>query len=184
MHAGALAFRDDLTADEMRESAAVIQAKANEALTDLRGVLGVLRDTETGELLDRPQPTYADVAALVDAAREHGHAHRLHATCSTAEPPCRRGRAHRLPDRPGGPDQRAQARARGAGAGPAQRQPRTTGVDVLVRNPLGLRAAAARRAPGSAWSGSPSAPSCAAAGSSTARDGSTFVLHGWIPWAA
>ena len=44
MHAGALAFREDLTADEMRDSAGVIQAKAHEALNDLRGVLGVLRD--------------------------------------------------------------------------------------------------------------------------------------------
>ena len=52
MHAGALAFREDLTADEMRDSAGVIQAKAHEALTDLRGVLGVLRD-EAGELTQR-----------------------------------------------------------------------------------------------------------------------------------
>ena len=72
MHAGALTFRDDLTADEMRESAAVIQDTAHEALHELRGVLGVLRDIETGELLDGPQPTYGDVAALVDAARADG----------------------------------------------------------------------------------------------------------------
>jgi signal transduction histidine kinase len=44
MHAGALTFRVDLTADEMRASAGVIQQQAHEALTDLRGVLGVLRD--------------------------------------------------------------------------------------------------------------------------------------------
>ena len=43
LHAGALGFRDDLTAEEMRVSAAVIREKAHEALTDLRGVLGVLR---------------------------------------------------------------------------------------------------------------------------------------------
>ena len=48
MHAGALSFREDLTADEMRDSAAVIREKAHEALTDLRGVLGVLRDDGSG----------------------------------------------------------------------------------------------------------------------------------------
>ena len=68
MHAGALAFREDLTAEEMRDSAGVIQAKAHEALTDLRGVLGVLRD-ESGELTHAPLPTYADLPALVDEAR-------------------------------------------------------------------------------------------------------------------
>ena len=64
MHAGALAFREDLDADGMRDSAQVIQEQAHEALTDLRDVLGVLRDAETGELHDRPQPTYADLPAL------------------------------------------------------------------------------------------------------------------------
>ena len=48
MHAGALTFRVDLTADEMRSSAGVIQEQAHEALTELRGVLGVLRDESTG----------------------------------------------------------------------------------------------------------------------------------------
>ena len=72
MHAGALAFRTDLDANAMRDSAAVIQEKAHEALTDLRGVLGVLRDDRTGELLNRPQPTYADLPGLVEEARESG----------------------------------------------------------------------------------------------------------------
>ena len=44
MHAGALAYRTDLTAEEMHETAELIQAKSHEALTDLRQVLGVLRD--------------------------------------------------------------------------------------------------------------------------------------------
>ena len=110
MHAGALAFRDDLTADEMRESAGVIQAKAHEALTDLRGVLGVLRD-EAGELTNAPQPTYADLPALVDEARESGMAVTLDDRLARRRAGARRGRPDDLPDRPGGRDQRAQARA-------------------------------------------------------------------------
>ena len=40
LHAGALAYRTDLTADEMRETAELIQTNSHEALTDLRQVLG------------------------------------------------------------------------------------------------------------------------------------------------
>lgn len=71
MHAGALAYRDDLTPEQVRDSAEVIQSKAHEALTDLRQVLGVLRgeDVRPGH---RPQPTFADVPALVEEARAAG----------------------------------------------------------------------------------------------------------------
>ena len=48
MHASALAFRTDLDADQMRASATIIQDIAHQALVDLRGVLGVLRDPESG----------------------------------------------------------------------------------------------------------------------------------------
>ena len=72
MHAGAMAYRKDLTAEEMHETAALIQAKSHEALTDLRQVLGVLRDDETGALSERPQPTYGDLAALVLEAEGAG----------------------------------------------------------------------------------------------------------------
>ncbi|MCX6402034.1 MAG: histidine kinase [Propionibacteriales bacterium] len=74
MHAGALTFREDLTAAEMRSSVAVIQAKAHEALTDLREVLGVLRGEETGTPLTGPQPTYDDLTALIQDARDTGTA--------------------------------------------------------------------------------------------------------------
>ncbi len=73
MHAGALAFRTDLgRRRRCARAPRVIQEKAHEALTDLRGVLGVLRDDQTGELLNRPQPTYADLPRLVEEARESG----------------------------------------------------------------------------------------------------------------
>lgn len=77
MHAGALTYREDLSADEMRTSVAVIQTKAHEALTDLREVLGVLRDAEgaggaAAGPLTGPQPTYCDLQALVADARAAG----------------------------------------------------------------------------------------------------------------
>ena len=72
MHAGALAYRTDLTAEEMRQTAELIQAKSHEALTDLRQVLGVLRDGEAGGRSERPQPTFADLSALVLEAEGAG----------------------------------------------------------------------------------------------------------------
>lgn len=71
LHAGALAYREGLSAEEMRESAAVIQAKAHEALNDLREVLGVLRDRD-GESVLTPQPTYSDLPRLVRDAQDSG----------------------------------------------------------------------------------------------------------------
>lgn len=70
MHAGALAYRTDLPPEQIRETADLIQAKAHEALTDLRQVLGVLRSPDgTG---DKPQPTYSDLDALIEEARTTG----------------------------------------------------------------------------------------------------------------
>lgn len=72
MLSGALAYREDLTAPQMRDHASVIQSQANAALDDLRAVLGVLRDRTSGELLDRPQPTWCDVPALFAEVRGIG----------------------------------------------------------------------------------------------------------------
>lgn len=72
MLSGALAFRTDLTADQMREHAGLLQTQANAALDDLRAVLGVLRDRTSGEPMDRPQPTWSDVPALVAESRRTG----------------------------------------------------------------------------------------------------------------
>lgn len=64
MQAGALGFRDDLDVDALRTGIGQIQQNANTALDELRDVLGVLRDG-SGELANRPQPTYHDLADLV-----------------------------------------------------------------------------------------------------------------------
>jgi signal transduction histidine kinase len=73
MHAGALAYRRDLSAEEVRETAELIQAKSHEALTDLRQVLGVLRSEDGATTLrEAPQPTFKDLSALILEARESG----------------------------------------------------------------------------------------------------------------
>ncbi|RNI24369.1 sensor histidine kinase [Flexivirga caeni] len=66
MHSGALSYRADLSEDELRESTTVIRDNAHAALTELREVLGVLRDPTSASVRpDAPQPTLADLPALV-----------------------------------------------------------------------------------------------------------------------
>ncbi|SNT44589.1 Signal transduction histidine kinase [Asanoa hainanensis] len=70
LHAGALEIRPDLPPDEVAKAAAVIRSSAHQALQDLREVIGVLRE-EDGEPI-RPQPTLADVTALIEESRGAG----------------------------------------------------------------------------------------------------------------
>jgi len=78
LHAGALEYRADAPAEDVAKSAAVIRSSAHQALQDLREILGVLRaEGVTGDAGDagaaeRPQPTLADVARLVEESRQAG----------------------------------------------------------------------------------------------------------------
>ena len=71
MHAGALAFRDGLSATELHQSMEIIQQASHQAMIELRDVLGVLRDTD-GDGRGRPLPTSADVAELINFNRSAG----------------------------------------------------------------------------------------------------------------
>lgn len=72
LHAGALEYRDDLDASEVRATAGVVRDNARTALVELRGVLGVLRDPSGAPAAAPPQPTLADLSALLDEARALG----------------------------------------------------------------------------------------------------------------
>jgi signal transduction histidine kinase len=72
VHAGALEFRPDAPADEVSEAARVIRESARAALEELRGVIGVLREDGSEGLTEPPQPTIADLAALVEESRAAG----------------------------------------------------------------------------------------------------------------
>ncbi len=181
MHAGALAFREDLTADEMRASATIIQQQANEALNDLRGVLGVLRDDATGERRRAPQPTYDDLPRLLEEAVESGMRVRLRD----------RLEGDALPDTVGRTVYRiVQEGITNAGKHAPGAQLRIeisgspdTGVDVLLRNPTGF---GPTRTPGAGLGliGLNERAELRGGRLEHGLDGSTFVLHAWIPWAA
>ena len=140
MHAGALAYREDLTPEQVHISASVIQDKAHEALTDLRGVLGVLRDAD-GEPALAPQPTYADLGQLVAEARESGLNVAFYDRVSAADQVPDAVGPDALPDRAGGNHQRAQARTGHAAHRRARRLARGRPRHRCMRNPLGFGSA-------------------------------------------
>jgi signal transduction histidine kinase len=71
LHAGALEVRTDARPEEVAVAAGAIRASAHEALQELRGVIGVLREGATGRP-EPPQPGLADLPELVDSARAMG----------------------------------------------------------------------------------------------------------------
>jgi signal transduction histidine kinase len=180
MHAGALAFREDLTPDEVRSSAAVIREKAHEALTDLRGVLGVLRSAD-GEPALAPQPTYADLGELVEEARQGGLHVDFHDQVDAAT---------EVPDVVG----RTVYRIVQEGITNARKHAPGTlltvelsgspedGLDVVMKNPLGFGSAT----PGAGLGlvGLTERAELRGGRLRAYRNGAHFVLHGWIPWAA
>ncbi|TXK41996.1 sensor histidine kinase [Nonomuraea sp. C10] len=73
LHAGALEFRPGAPPDEVARAAGAIRASAHLALQDLREVIGVLRHHDAdADVPDRPQPTLADLPALVAECEQAG----------------------------------------------------------------------------------------------------------------
>lgn len=73
MHSGALSYRTDLSAEQVRETASLIQESSHQALEELREVLGILREpgVDQGHVA-APLPTLADLPRLIDSEREAG----------------------------------------------------------------------------------------------------------------
>lgn len=180
MQSGALAFREDLSAAQMRGTAGDIQQQANLALLDLRAVLGVLRDPESGSLLDRPQPTYKDVETLIDEARESGmHVeHRVELTDENV--PEAAGRtAYRIV-------QEGLTNARKHAAGALVRLSITggpdTGLEIEILNPLGFTTPPETPGAGLGLVGLAERAELSGGWIDHRREGNAFVLAGWIPW--
>jgi signal transduction histidine kinase len=184
LHAGAMAYREDLAADELRESARVVREQAHEALTELRDVLGVLRDQEHGELADRPQPTYDDLDSLVADARASGLSLSFRDELVRGEEP--------MPEVVGRTVYRivqegiTNVRKHAPGAvldvwlsgGPA------AGIDVRLRNPIGFGASSGTPGSGLGLVGLSERAELRGGRLEHRHDGRAFELHGWIPWRA
>jgi signal transduction histidine kinase len=182
MHASALAFRTDLDADQMRASATIIQDTAHQALVDLRAVLGVLRDPESGERLEPPQPTYRDLGPLVETVRSAG----LKVSYDD-----RLRDARELPDVIGRTVYRivqegmtnAVRHAPGTVLRIVVSGSRDKGVSVELRNPLSLRPGSTPGA-GLGLVGLSERAQLRGGRLEGRREGTSWVLRGWIPWAA
>ena len=90
LHAGALTYRDDLTRAETVGAAGIVRANAQLALAELGEVLGVLRAgaPPADGVAEQPQPTLAELPALLADAREAGSPVRLDSTVAVrAVPP-------------------------------------------------------------------------------------------------
>jgi signal transduction histidine kinase len=97
VHAGALEFHPDAPADEVAEAAGVIRRSAKTALEELRGVIGVLREDSGESPTEAPQPTLADLAALVEESRRAGMRITARIELGDAAPPAAVGRtAYRI----------------------------------------------------------------------------------------
>jgi signal transduction histidine kinase len=178
LQAGALSFRTDLDADTLRAGTAEIQEKANRALDDLRGVLGVLRDEEA--VRDRPVPTYDDVEGLVDEARAGGMQVRL---------------TDGLPPGPAVPEESGRAVYRIVQEGitnarkhaPGARLDITVtggpddGLRVRLRNPLGFGPSTAPGA-GLGLIGLTERAELRGGRLTHRREDEAFVVEGWVPW--
>jgi signal transduction histidine kinase len=184
MHAGALTYRTDLSADEMRETAELIQTKSHEALSDLRTVLGVLRGDDRASLRERPQPTFGDLSALVMEAEESG---------------MRVQYDDRVRDVPKMPEQVGRTTYRIVQEGLTNARKHAPGVTVLVdvggspsdgvtiriRNPARSAFAtngAATPGAGLGLVGLGERAKLAGGRLETRREGGTFELTGWLPW--
>ncbi|PWJ27158.1 signal transduction histidine kinase [Branchiibius hedensis] len=136
MHAGALAYRPDLTETERSTAARTIEENAHQALQELRDVLGVLRDPASGlDAPEGPQPLIGDIPSLVAESQAAGVRIELEQRV-TGEPPATISRtAYRVVQegltnaRKHAPDTAVQVLVDGAPE---------DGVSIVVANPLPL----------------------------------------------
>ncbi|WP_420039186.1 sensor histidine kinase [Gordonia sp. MP11Mi] len=181
MYAGALAFRDDLSSEEVKETAQTIQQTSHQALTELREVLGVLRDGPGDADPERPQATAAQVSELIEENRRTGMRIDVHCDLDVDALPTVLGRTVYRCVQESLTNARKHApasRVRVSLSGEPGR-----GVDIHVENPLSL--AAGQTPPESGFGLIGLAERVALAGGRQdhrTTGGGTFVLAVWLPW--
>ena len=93
-YAGALEYRPGAPPDQLANAAGVIRASVHQALSELRDVIAVLRDTESAaDWSEQPQPVLADLPALIEEASSAGTYIQLdNGLADSAGPPAAVGR--------------------------------------------------------------------------------------------
>jgi signal transduction histidine kinase len=186
LHAGALEFRPDASAEDVARAAGVIRASAHQALEDLRAVIGVLRDDPDGGEPERPQPTLAGLPALIDESREAGV--RVTSTWRLAPEvvvPDALGRnAYRIVQEG---LTNARKHARGAAVDVTVDGAPGDGLEIEVRNRLPVGAFAATGIPGTGTGIVGLAERASLAGGRLEHgrtEAGDYRLWAWLPWLA
>ncbi|HEV2797028.1 MAG TPA: histidine kinase [Nocardioides sp.] len=182
MQAGALAFRDDLDSGRLREGLGQIQSQANDALHELRDVLGVLREDDPGPATARPQPTYDDIPALVAEAQTLGLevAWTDRVDVTTPVPPATGRTVYRIVQEG---ITNVRKHAPGAEVAISSTGDPRSGITVVVANPLGEGGTSAPGA-GLGLVGLRERTELRGGRLDQRTDGATFVLEAWLPWTA
>ncbi|MEV0717784.1 histidine kinase [Asanoa sp. NPDC050611] len=182
LHAGALEIRPDAPPDEVARAAAVIRSSAHQALQDLREVIGVLREEDSEPI--RPQPTLADVWALIEESRGAGMKVRVDCKVEDLDAvPAAVGRnAYRVVQ-----EGLTNARKHAAGVVVDILFEGTPGggLTVAVRNPAPVGAAASIPGTGTGLVGLVERTGLAGGRLTHGRtDAGDFELRAWLPWPA
>ena len=184
MHAGALGYRSDLSEEERGSAAKSIEDNAHRALSDLRAVLGVLRDpTQPADVApERPQPGLDDIAALVAEEQAGGMRVRLSDRVEDDVPAATGRTAYRIV-------QEALTNVRKHAPGTAVTVDvagsTADGLVIGVRNaaPVGPAAAPALPASGLGLLGLAERAALAGGRISHGTDpGGGYAVRAWIPW--
>jgi signal transduction histidine kinase len=184
LHAGALEFRPDASAEEVAEAAGVIRATARAALEELRDIIGVLREGVDGDGPEPPQPTLGRLPALIDESRAAGMT--VESRIDAPDVPVALGRTAYRVVQEGLTNARKHAPGAAVDVRIAAADDRLV-VEVVSRRPVGVPAGApGERLPGAGTGLIGLAERVALAGgelehgSDAAGD---FVLRASLPWA-
>jgi len=186
LHAGALEFRPDAPPEEIARAAGVIRASAHQALQDLREVIGVLRENPDGGEPERPQPTLADLPALIEESRAAGMRVELEDRVGNlAGVPAGIGRAAYRIVQEGLTNARKHAPGAVVRVGVAGKV--AAGLSIEVRNPLPVGRSWQPKLPGSGSGIIGLTERATLAGGKIEHgptEGGDFRLWVWIPWPA
>ncbi|MFC4068550.1 sensor histidine kinase [Actinoplanes subglobosus] len=178
--AGAMEFRPDAPPEQMSRAAGVVRGGVHQALEELREVISLLREDDTGDGR-HPQPVLADVPRLVAESREAGAEVLLRETVDdpAQAPPAVARTAYRVV-------QEGLTNARKHAAGQTVRVTVSggpgVGLQVDVRNPLAVKG---DLPPGGAGLVGLTERVHLAGGTLDHQEtGGEFRLHASIPWPA
>ncbi|MFI8771013.1 sensor histidine kinase [Gordonia sp. NPDC062954] len=182
MYAGALAYRDDLGREQVRDTARTIEETSRLALTELREVLGVLREGPGDADPESPQARPADLDELIAENRRDGM--RIEYLCRAELAGMSATRVRTIYRCVQEALTNARKHAPAATVTVRITGDPSAGVDLLVDNPLPLRPEATALPPsGLGLVGVAERVALSGGRHSAVRtDDRHFVLHVWLPW--